>query len=99
MVTQGDIDDSFFIILSGRAGVRKNDRTIASIGRGECFGEMSYLSGEARVASVVADTDCILMKISATLLDKSPESIQLIFLKNFAMTLLRRLSRSQKQPQ
>jgi serine/threonine-protein kinase len=99
MVAEGDIDDSFFIILSGRAGVRKNDRTIAQIGRGECFGEMSYLSGEARVASVVADTDCILMKISATLLDKSPESIQLIFLKNFAITLLRRLSHLQKNPQ
>jgi eukaryotic-like serine/threonine-protein kinase len=94
MVAEGEIDDSFFIILSGRAAVRKGDRVIAVIGRGECFGEMSYLSGEARVATVSADTDCILMKISATLLDKSPESIQLIFLKNFAMTLLRRLSRS-----
>jgi serine/threonine-protein kinase len=97
MVAEGDIDDSFFIILSGRAAVQKSDRTIAVIGRGECFGEMSYLSGEARAATVTADTDCILMKISATLLDKSPESIQLIFLKNFAMTLLRRLSRSLKR--
>ncbi len=97
MVAEGDIDDSFFIILSGRAAVQKNDRTIAVIGRGECFGEMSYLSGEARAATVTADTDCILMKISATLLDKSPESIQLVFLKNFAMTLLRRLSRSLKR--
>jgi len=99
MVAEGDIDDSFFIILSGRAGVKKGDRNIASIGRGECFGEMSYLSGAARAATVIAETDCILMKISATLLDKSPESIQLIFLKNFAMTLLRRLSRSLNQSQ
>ncbi|MFO7784436.1 MAG: protein kinase domain-containing protein [Thermodesulfobacteriota bacterium] len=97
MVAEGEIDDSFFIILSGRAAVQKNGRTIAVIGRGECFGEMSYLSGEARAATVFADTDCILMKISATLLDKSPESIQLIFLKNFALTLLRRLSRSLKR--
>lgn len=99
MVAEGDIDDSFFIILSGRAAVKKGDRNIAVIGRGECFGEMSYLSGEARAASVIADTDCILMKISATLLDKSPEFIQLIFLKNFAMTLLTRLSRSLNQVQ
>lgn len=97
MVAEGEIDDSFFIILSGRAAVWKSDRIIAVIGRGECFGEMSYLSGEARAATVTADTDCILMKISATLLDKSPESIQLVFLKNFAMTLLRRLSRSLKR--
>ena len=94
IVAEGEIDDSFYIILSGKAVVQKHNRPIATISRGECFGEMSYLSGESRAATVVAETDCILMKISATLLDKSSESIQLLFLKNFAMTLLRRLSKS-----
>ena len=65
---------------------------IARIGRGECFGEMSYLSGQVRAATVSADTDCILLKVSATLLDKSPESMQLLFLKNFAQVVIRRLS-------
>ncbi len=94
VVAEGDIDDAFFIILSGRAAVQKNDATIAAIRRGECFGEMSYLSGQSRMASVVAETDCILMKISATLLDRSSESIQLHFLKKFAATLIKRLSKS-----
>lgn len=97
VVREGEIDDSFFIILSGQASVRKNDRQIAIIGRGECFGEMAYLSGESRSATVISDTDCILMKISAMLLDKAPQEIQLLFLKRFAMTLLRRLSVSQKK--
>jgi serine/threonine-protein kinase len=92
MVTEGEIDDSFFIILSGTAAVQKNDTIIASIGRGECFGEMAYLSGESRTATVMADTDCIILKISAMLLDKSSQDIQLLFLKRFAMTLLHRLS-------
>ena len=92
ILTEGDIDDSFYIILSGKAVVKKNNKDIASIGRGECFGEMAYLSGESRTASVAADTDCILLKISAVLLDKASEEIQLLFLKRFAMTLLRRLS-------
>jgi len=94
VVAEGEIDDSFFIILSGRAAVKKNDKNIAFVSRGGCFGEMSYLSGESRAASVVAETDCILMKISATLLDKSSDSMQLLFLKNFSMTLLQRLSKS-----
>ena len=75
----------------------KDNHKIATIARGECFGEMAYLSGEARAASVIADTDCILLKISATLLDKSSESVQLKFLKNFSMTLLRRLTKSNKR--
>ena len=94
VVAEGEIDDSFYIILSGRAAVQKGDKKIALIKRGQCFGEMSYLSGQSRAATVRALTDCILLKISATLLDKSAESIQLRFLKNFAMTLLVRLSKS-----
>ena len=94
VVAEGEIDDSFYIILSGVAAVQKGEKKIALIKRGQCFGEMSYLSGQSRAATVRAITDCILLKISATLLDKSPESIQLQFLKNFAMTLLDRLAKS-----
>lgn len=93
LVTEGEIDDSFYIILSGQAVVRKNNKNIAVIKRGECFGEMAYLAGDARAATVVAGTDCILMKISATLLERSSESVQLLFLKRFAMTLLTRLAK------
>jgi serine/threonine-protein kinase len=92
LLSEGEIDDSFYIILSGKAMVRKNKKNIAVINRGECFGEMAYLAGGAREATVFAVTDCILMKISATLLEKSPESIQLLFMKRFAMTLLTRLA-------
>jgi serine/threonine-protein kinase len=94
MVAEGDIEDSFFILLSGKALVQKNNKNIAFISRGECFGEMAYLSGQARAATVLAETDCILMEISATLLDRSSESIQLLFLKSFAKNLIQRLSMS-----
>ena len=95
VLTEGEIDDSFFIILSGRVAVQKKQKTIATIKRGECFGEMAYLHGQSRVASIVAETDCILLKINGTLLDKSSESIQLLFQKNFALTLVKRLSKAE----
>jgi len=93
IVNEGEVDDCFFIILSGQTAVEKNKQNIAFLDRGECFGEMSYLSGKSRVASVISVTDCILLKISATLLDRADESIQLLFLKNFALTLVSRLSK------
>jgi serine/threonine-protein kinase len=97
VVTEGEIDDAFYIILSGRAMVQKDGKKVALIDRGECFGEMSYLSGAARVATVLAETDCILLKISATLLDKASEPMQLLFLRNFARTLIRRLSKEMSE--
>ena len=92
IVTEGEIDDTFFIILSGRAKVIKQAVTIAHINIGQCFGEMSFIGGQARTASVIAETECILIKIGATLLDKSSPAIQLLFYKNFAKTLVSRLS-------
>ena len=92
IMNEGEIDDSFYVILSGKAVVVKHNVDIATINRGECFGEMAYLSGDSRVATVSADTDCILLKISSILLDKSSRDIQLLFLKRFGMTLLRRLT-------
>ncbi|MBN2419333.1 MAG: protein kinase [Deltaproteobacteria bacterium] len=92
IMNEGEIDDSFYVILSGRVVVKKDDTVIASVSRGECFGEMAYLSGDSRVASVTAEIDTILLRISSMLLDKSSKDIQLLFLKRFGMTLLRRLS-------
>jgi eukaryotic-like serine/threonine-protein kinase len=94
VASEGDIDDTFYIILSGRAKVRKGGVDIATIGSGECFGEMSLLGGQPRVANVRAETDCILMKITASLLQQLPESIALLFYRSFAKTLVRRLSHS-----
>ncbi len=94
IVREGEIDDTFFIILSGKVRIRRGGRKIAEIGSGECFGEMAYIAGQARTATASAKTDCILMKVSATLLDKAPESIQLQFFKSFARTLSQRLEQS-----
>jgi serine/threonine-protein kinase len=92
IVSLGEINDSFYVIMSGTTKVRKAGKDIATIGIGECFGEMAFIAGQPRVASVVADSDCVLLKISATLLDRLPESIQLLFYKNFSKTLVSRLS-------
>ena len=94
VLTEGEIDDSFFIILSGSVAVKRTEKNIATIKRGDCFGEMAYLQGQSRMATILAETDCILLKISGTLLDKSSEAIQLLFQKNFAMTLVKRLSKT-----
>lgn len=55
---------------------------------------MCLLGGQPRIANVKAETDCILMKITAPLLQQLPESIALLFYRNFAKTLVRRLSHS-----
>jgi serine/threonine-protein kinase len=94
IVSQGEIDDTFYIIMSGKANVIKDNVDIACMGTGDCLGEMALIGGQTRIASVVADTDCILLKISASLLDNASDAVKHLFFKNFAITLVHRLSKT-----
>jgi serine/threonine-protein kinase len=94
IVSEGEIDDTFYVLLSGRVDILKGDREVAEIRSGECFGEMAYISGRARSATARARSDCVLMEISAQLLDRSPATIQLQFFKSFASALVQRLARA-----
>jgi cAMP-dependent protein kinase regulator len=61
IITQGERGDSFYIIMEGNARITKSDKPgkgkekdIATIGKGDYFGEMAILSDSARAASVIA---------------------------------------------
>jgi len=93
IIEEGEIDDSFYILISGQVTVQKGGREVATLESGVCFGEMAYLTGEARSATIISKGECILLKFCATLLNKLPESIQLLFYKNFTQTIIKRLSK------
>ena len=94
VIEQGGIEDSFYVLISGQVAVISGDTTVAVIEKGECFGEMAYLTGNARSATIISQNECILLKFSSTLLEKLSESIQLIFHRNFTKTIISRLSKN-----
>jgi CRP/FNR family transcriptional regulator, cyclic AMP receptor protein len=53
-VTQGDVGREAFIIVEGSADVTRGGKTIATLGPGDCVGELALLDHGPRTASVVA---------------------------------------------
>jgi CRP-like cAMP-binding protein len=58
---QGEVGTGFFMIASGATRVVRDGQTIATLGAGDFFGELSVLDGQPRIAAVIADgeTTCL----------------------------------------
>jgi CRP-like cAMP-binding protein len=61
---EGDEGDCMFLIVEGDAEIRKGSQVMATLGRGEVFGEMAVLTAEPRSATVVAQTPMELYKLN-----------------------------------
>jgi len=92
IIIEGDIDDAFYIISSGSVEVYKSNKVIGLLQKGDCFGEMGYLSKTKRSATIIAQNYVQLMKINSTLIDQISVEAQLHFSRVFLKTLVSRLS-------
>jgi small-conductance mechanosensitive channel/CRP-like cAMP-binding protein len=67
IIQQGKPGKSMYILAEGSAEVKveRNGETVrvGRLGQGDCFGEISLLTGEPRTATVIAVTDCEVVKI------------------------------------
>ncbi|HVX21983.1 MAG TPA: cyclic nucleotide-binding domain-containing protein [Acidimicrobiales bacterium] len=58
---EGTIGREFFIIVDGKASVRRNGRKLATLGPGQYFGELALLDRRPRSATVVSETEMRLL--------------------------------------
>jgi len=94
IIKEGDLDDSFYILLSGVVSITKNNQHIGNLQEGDCFGEMGYLSQTERTATVISKTEVALIKVNSANLDRAEEGTQLRFLKAFVGTVINRLQQT-----
>jgi CRP-like cAMP-binding protein len=62
---QGEVGTGFFLVASGSVRVVRDGRTIAHIGPGDFFGELSVLDGRPRVAQVIADEPTVCLALAS----------------------------------
>jgi CRP/FNR family transcriptional regulator, cyclic AMP receptor protein len=65
LAKEGEHGIGFFLIVGGVARVVVNGRTRRRLRKGETFGEIALLDGGPRTATVIAETDMVLLGITA----------------------------------
>lgn len=74
IVKQGDPDDGMYLVLDGELRVRLmingKETILATLGPGECFGEIALFDQGPRSADVVANKESVLLKVSSEAFDK-----------------------------
>ena len=64
MIRQGDVGREAFILLSGKATVKRGGKKVATLGAGAVVGELSLFDHGPRTATVVCETDCHVLVLS-----------------------------------
>ncbi|MCX5718247.1 MAG: cyclic nucleotide-binding domain-containing protein [Nitrospirae bacterium] len=74
VVEEGDFGDSIFVIISGEAKVvahiLSNEIELATLSVGDVFGEVAFLTGRPRTASVIATDELRVMEFNRLILEE-----------------------------
>ena len=106
IVKQGSPGDAMYLLLEGEARVRLvisgKEKILVTLSAGEFFGEIALFDHGPRSADVVANKDCVLLKISAgafqKLLNDAPD-LAAPFLFGISKTLTARIRADNKRYQ
>lgn len=76
IVREGFSAEGFYVLLTGSATVSREGRRLRTLQRGDFFGELGLLDGAPRTATVTAEADGWVMKLSrqafVEMLDREP---------------------------
>ena len=74
---KGEVGQHLFVLVTGEVKVLSGDLHLATLGPGECFGELALLDNSTRTATIRAQGPITCLKLARTdfedLLDVSPD--------------------------
>lgn len=73
IIEEGNYEKTFFVLLRGHGRVVRSGKLVAALDApGTIFGEMSFVLGKGRTATVVADTPCACLAVDMGYVDFLP---------------------------
>jgi CRP-like cAMP-binding protein len=96
IVKEGEMDDRFYILVTGKCVVERHSQRVGALDTGDCFGETSYVPGAKRTATIRAAAAVTVLKVSSTLLEQVSAACQLRFNRVFLSALIARLQSAER---
>jgi serine/threonine protein kinase len=92
IIVEGVQDDTFYILVDGRASVRHASQEVGVLGPGASFGEIGFVLGKERTATIVAKDPVTVLEVNANHVERASVSCQLKFQKAFLRSMAERMS-------
>jgi serine/threonine protein kinase len=96
IIKEGDSGESFYLIVEGEVDVSVQAKSINSVRRGGCFGELLYFSDKVahRTTTITSITDLTVVEIKTIALKVASSACQVSFQKAFMRVLIDRLTQA-----
>ena len=96
IIREGDHGESFFLLVEGEVDVSIGGKSINTIHRGGCFGELLYFSDRVtqRTTTITSLTNITVIEIKAIALKVASSACQVNFQKAFMRVLIDRLTQA-----
>ncbi|MHB1544930.1 MAG: protein kinase domain-containing protein [Gammaproteobacteria bacterium] len=93
IVSEGDVDERFSLIVTGAARVEQGGKMLGRLQPGDCFGEIGFVTPAKRSATIVTEEPAEVFSVNATLMEQASVATQLHFTRVFLKNLITRLAR------
>ena len=90
IIMEGEFDNSFYLLVSGKVSVRRADFEVDVLRPGATFGELGFIVNQARTATIVAQDKVTVLKVRSSLIERTSVNCQLRFQKAFLKNLAER---------
>jgi len=96
IIREGDSGESFYLLVQGEVDVSVQGKSINTVSRGRCFGELLYFSDRVaqRTTTITSITDLTVVEIKTIALKVASSACQVSFQKAFMRVLIERLTQT-----
>jgi len=92
---EGDHGDRLYVLIAGQIHIIKRrdaaKEVLATLGVGDCFGEMALVDQEPRSADAAAATDCMVIEVNAQIINDINDILALKLFRKMAILVTKKL--------